>query len=138
MLRTERKTQQLSRLSDPVESCATSVSQSVQQKFWTDGLKSQEATECYFVASPSPARNRNRFNLKRLCAKAGWVEIGPIVSSWLVPLWPDSFRPSTYFISPLSLRRGCSRRRRANGSGPKWPGPMTSSAMPLSERLCTG
>jgi hypothetical protein len=43
MLGTERKTQQSSRLSDPVESCATSVSQSVQQKSWAGGLKSQGA-----------------------------------------------------------------------------------------------
>jgi hypothetical protein len=50
MLRTERMTQQLSRLSDPVEPCTTSVSQSLQQKFWTDGLKSQEAAEGNFVA----------------------------------------------------------------------------------------
>jgi hypothetical protein len=49
-LRTERKTQQLSRLSDPVESCATSVSQSVQQKSWAGGSKSQGAAECNFVA----------------------------------------------------------------------------------------
>jgi hypothetical protein len=67
MLRTERMTQQLSRLSDPVESCATSVSQSVQQKSWTDGVKSQGAAQRNFVAQGAVAfgaRNRNRFNLK--------------------------------------------------------------------------
>jgi len=32
-------------------------------------LKSQEAAECNFVASPSRVRNRNLFNLKRLHMK---------------------------------------------------------------------
>ena len=82
MLRTERKTQQSSRLSDPVESCTTSVSQSVQQKSWAGGLKSQGAAGCNFVASPDHAlggrassgrraRKRNRFNLKRSRPRTG-------------------------------------------------------------------
>src|SRR5262249_48820343 len=124
MLRTERKTQQLSRLADPVESCATSVSQSVQQKFWTDGLKSQEAAEYNFVARRSPARNRDRFNLKRLRSSAGRMEIGPIVL-----LRPDLLRPSTSLFRGYLSWMPSTWASEAIGLMPLW-----SSRSPLSSR----
>lgn len=76
MLRTERMTQQLSRLSDPVESCGTSRVMKLQEKFWTDGSKSQEGAECNFAAGGRTPRSgaiargsANRFKLKRLRRK---------------------------------------------------------------------
>jgi hypothetical protein len=102
MLRTERMTQQSSRLSDPVESCATSASQSLQEKSWTDGLKSQEGggTQPGAKTAIASERRQQRAGLE-LCLALGLglgFELGPL---WNRLLENDRAPPSRVPIDSI-------------------------------------